>query len=89
MHRQDFPLYRKYPHGRTWFRILSESEFEELVILGSQYHLKRFEAKTFVDRHLVSDLIANEGSHWEITDASSFESVLEECRRDRKINPSL
>ena len=33
----DFPQYRKYKNIETYFKIISEKEFEEISSLGNKY----------------------------------------------------
>jgi hypothetical protein len=53
----------KYCNDKHFFKILSESAFEELSVFFMAYSITPFTAKTFVDRNLIQDLIhqTNEG----------------------------
>ena len=64
-----FPIYRKYNHNRTFFKITSDKDFEELNIMGNSYFLKNFEVKIFSDRIFILDMIENKNNLWkEITE---------------------
>ena len=52
-----FPVYRKYPNNKTFFKINSWEEFEELKIIGSKYSIHQYLSKIFTDRILIQDMI--------------------------------
>lgn len=53
----NFPVYRKYTNGRSYFRILSETEFEELRPLGNKVFLSRIKADKWPERQFINDLL--------------------------------
>src|SRR5688572_23806060 len=59
MRSQDmqFPAYRKYKNGRNYFKILNESEFEELQVVGSKVILRRVKAVQFPEKIFIKDLL--------------------------------
>lgn len=59
-----FPLFRKYSHNRTFFKINSLKDFEELNLIGQSYTLRNFEVKIFTDRIFIQDLIENRNNYW-------------------------
>jgi hypothetical protein len=85
----NFPQYRKYSGHKTWFKIVSETEMQELKVLGEFYNHTTFKATTFVDRNLISDMISNYGNHWEIITEYEFNRILENCKNNLQVNPSL
>lgn len=85
----NFPQYRKYSGHKTWFKILSETEMQELKVLGEFYNLTTFKAITFVDRNLISDMISNLHNNWEVITEYEFNRNLENCIKDLQSNPSL
>jgi hypothetical protein len=60
----EFPLFRKYSHDRTFFKINSPNDFEELTIIGTWYIYRHFEVKIFSDRVFIQDMIVNDKNHW-------------------------
>lgn len=80
--KNKFPVYRKYDHGRTYFKILSTEEFIEIGRLGSSYSETHFKAKIFPDRNLISDMLANSAGHWVEIDSEEYESFVNETKRD-------
>ena len=71
----NYPLYRKYPNNKSYFKILSTEEFEEIQILGSKVSIHFFKAKILPDRNYISDLTFNYQNHWVICDPNEFESL--------------
>ena len=43
----DFPQYRKYKNIETYFKIISEKEFEEISSLGNKYVKHSIVAKQY------------------------------------------
>lgn len=79
-----FPLFRKYYHGTTYFKIISADSFEELKIMGNNYSLKYYKATILPDRNYIADLIKNEGNHWEIIDEREFNEALKICEQSKQ-----
>ena len=69
-----FPLYRKYPNNKSYFKVLSVDAFEEVQVIGKNYVLSELKAKILPERNLIHDIIATEG-HWVEIEAEEFEKV--------------
>jgi hypothetical protein len=67
-----FPIYRKYRHNRTFFKINSEKDFEELNIISQCYTLRHFEVKILPDRVFIQDMIENKNNHWNESDEEEY-----------------
>lgn len=85
----NFPQYRKFSDHKTWFKIVSETEMQELKVLGEFYNHTIFKATTFVDRNLISDMIYNLENHWEVITEYEFERNLEICKKNLQLRESL
>jgi len=70
-----YPLYRKYSNNKTYFKIISETEFEEIQILGSKKTILFFEAKILPDRNYIYDLTFNYKTHWLLSDSQEYEAL--------------
>jgi hypothetical protein len=79
-----YPQYRKYSHGRTYFKIISESEFEELQFLGDQCSLHHFVAKILPDRNYIHDLTFDYEKHWISIEEAEYEAARRKCKAERK-----
>lgn len=65
----DFPVYRKYKNNKSFFKIISENQFQELMFIGNRIEVYDFYAKIFPDFQLIRDMIDMEnGSYDEITE---------------------
>ena len=53
-----YPIFRKYNDGLTYFKITSDTEFQELKRQGKYYSLSNFKCKIHPDRVFMNDLIA-------------------------------
>jgi hypothetical protein len=74
-----YPQYRKYPHGRTYFKIISSSEFEELQFIGSECSVHNFTAKILPDRNYIYDLTFDYEKHWQAIDEAEYEAARRRC----------
>jgi hypothetical protein len=59
-----YPVYRKYPHGNTWFKVVSDGEFDELQVLGQKFSVMRHTAKILPDFNYIGDLVFNYEPYW-------------------------
>ena len=71
----DFPQYRKYPTGTSYFKIESLEVFEELQVMGSRTLTHRIEAKIHPDRMRILDMLNNHEGAWVVIDAAEYEAV--------------
>lgn len=71
----SYPQYRKYSHGRSFFKIISPEEFEEIQLLGNKITLHQFTAKILPDRNYISDLTFDYHKHWEVVDTKEYEDL--------------
>ncbi|MCB0760500.1 MAG: hypothetical protein KDC12_03180 [Flavobacteriales bacterium] len=53
----DFPLYRKYVHGASYFRIDSEDQCVERQIVGSRHIEHVIHARQYPEKVLIRNLI--------------------------------
>jgi hypothetical protein len=80
----SFPIYRKYAHDRTFFKILSKKTFVQLDIVGEAFMIHTFKAKIHPDRILVIDMIEMADGAWIASSEEEFESKLAYCRKNLK-----
>lgn len=55
----NFPVYRKYNNGKSYFKIISRNEFEEIQIVGSKKILHLVKATQLPEMNHVYDLVYN------------------------------
>ena len=78
----DYPVYRMYPNGRSFFKILSDKEFQQLEIIGSKYFLTVYSANNHFDSMYISDMLEMKGNHWLENTEREFEDTLERCKNE-------
>jgi hypothetical protein len=79
-----FPLFRRYLHGNTYYRINSQENFDELMVIGKFFVYKNFQAQILPEYQLIIDLIDNSDNRWEIINFTEFENKLEYCKNNLK-----
>lgn len=70
-----YPQYRKYLHGRTFFKIISAEEWEEIQIMGSKYSIHQFKVNIFPDRNFLNDLTFDYEKNWLAIEEDEYERV--------------
>ncbi|MBL0046505.1 MAG: hypothetical protein IPP32_00170 [Bacteroidetes bacterium] len=79
-----YPVYRKYEHNRTFFKVLSKDEFEELQIIGHHYSIHLIKAKILPDRNFIYDLTFDFKLHWLEIKEAEYSTVLANCEKNLK-----
>jgi hypothetical protein len=69
----QFPIYRKYPNNRSFFKIISLERFEELTLMGSKVVRHNIVAKIHPDRVLIVDMLEMLDRMWLESNAAEFE----------------
>ena len=80
----QFPLFRRYLHGNTYYRINSQDNFDELMVIGKFFVLKNFQAKILPEYQLIVDLIENVDNRWETITEKDFDIKLDFCKKNLK-----
>ena len=75
-----FPLFLKYAHERTYFKINSQENFDELNIIGSFYIYRNQQAQIFPEFAMIIDMIENKNGNWIVINEEEFEEKLEFCK---------
>jgi hypothetical protein len=70
----QFPVYRKYRNGKSYFKIISRHEFEEVQLVGSKKILNKIKANQFPEMNLIHDLVYNKEIAEEINE-KDFEVI--------------
>lgn len=55
----NFPVYRKYMNGKSYFKIISRNEFEEIQIIGSKKTKHTVNATQLPEMNQIYDLVYN------------------------------
>lgn len=78
----EFPLYRKYKNEKSYFKVISPDEFEEIVHIGRAFRRDLYKAKILPERNLIADLIALKDAHWEAISKREYNEHLERCEKE-------
>lgn len=76
MNQLVFPTYRKYKNNKHFFKILNESEFDEISFIGSKAMVVKHIAKILPDRNFIYDLLHDIGTTCEISSEEEYEKHL-------------
>lgn len=74
----EFPQYRRYKNNQSYFKILSNEEFEEYKLNGKQMESHRFIAKILPDRNYIQDMLHDYEPYWEKIEESDLQLFLNE-----------
>ena len=80
----QFPLFRRYMHGNTYYRINSQENFDELMVIGKFFVYKNFQARILPEYQLIVDLIENVDNRWETITEKDFDIKLDFCKKNLK-----
>lgn len=69
----SYPQYRKYLHERTFFKIISADEWEEIQVMGNNYVLHHFRVNIFPDRNYLHDLTFDYEKNWLAIEEEEYE----------------
>lgn len=59
-----FPVYRKYTNNKTFFKILSEIEFEEIQLIGSKWLIYHTVAHQYPEKLRIMDMLECKDNVW-------------------------
>ncbi|MEW6467352.1 MAG: hypothetical protein AB1458_00420 [Bacteroidota bacterium] len=76
-----YPAYRKYKNHRSFFKIISPSEFEEVKVEAGKYTFHRFAAQILPDRNLIYDLTFNYSAHCDEIGEEEFEAAKQKAEK--------
>ena len=72
-----FPQYRKLNNGKALYKISSESEFEELQIMGTKVFYHKFKVDQYPDLLRIKDMLElHEGLFEEVAEEEWFELLI-------------
>jgi len=71
----EFPQYRKYKNGKSFFKIMSMDKFIEIQLIGHQFLKYEMEAKILPDRNYIHDMLLDYTQNWDLITAEEFDKV--------------
>lgn len=70
-----YPQYRKYYNNKSYFKIISSEEFEEIQLLGTKKSVHLFKAKILPDRNLIYDMTFDYEKSWQKIEEEEYVQV--------------
>ncbi len=70
-----YPQFRKYINDMAYFKIVSESEWEEIQVMGKRYSIHSFMAKILPDRNFIYDLTYDYKRNWLKIEEEEYERI--------------
>ena len=79
----EYPQFRKYPNNKSFFKVFSADEFEEIQVLGNHYFVTQVKARILPDRNFIADMIKAE-QNWVKIEATEYVEVAERASLKNK-----
>lgn len=70
----NFPVYRKYKNGKSYFKLVSRNEFEEIQLIGTKRVVHYIKATQLPEMNHIYDLVYNKEIAIDITN-QEYEDV--------------
>jgi len=78
-----YPVYRKYKNNRSFFKIISASEFEEIKVEAEKYTFHHFRALILPDRNFIYDLTFSFSAHCDEIGEEEYEMRKTKAQQDQ------
>jgi len=78
-----FPQFRKYINERTYFKIISKDEWEEIQMIGNKFSIHQFKAAILPDRNYIYDLTFDYKKNWIKINEAEYERVKKKIALDK------
>lgn len=72
-----YPQFRKYQNDKAFFKILSDTAWEEIQVIGSKYTIKEYKVSILPDRNFLHDLTFDYKKYWVEIMEKEYERVKE------------
>lgn len=69
-----YPQFRKYKNNKSFFKITSEKEWEEIQIIGSKFILNQFTVKIMPDRNFIQDMTFDYQENWDVISEEEYDT---------------
>lgn len=76
-----YPQHRKYLNEKSFFKIISSTEWEEIQIIGSKYVLNHFKVNIMPDRNFLHDMTFDYKENWKVITEEEYSQF------KRKVSP--
>ncbi|MGY8952093.1 MAG: hypothetical protein ACKVJP_01850 [Flavobacteriales bacterium] len=72
----NYPVYRKYFNGMSYFKIISKMEFEEKQKIGSKIHKHHVIANQFPEKIRIKDMVECFDNLWSEIEKEEFDNFI-------------
>lgn len=77
----SFPQYRKYKNNKSFFKIHSFAQWDEIQVIGTKYIFHTYEVKILPDRNFINDMLMDYQANWEVISAEEYDAVKILCSK--------
>lgn len=71
----EYPQFRKYKNGKVFFKIISNNEWEEVQVIGSNFIFHQFSVNIMPDRNFIYDMTFDYERNWIKILENEYESI--------------
>ncbi len=77
-----YPVYRKLSDKNVYYKIISEAEFEEVMLMGKYYFINTLKATQYPEKLRIMDMVnLNDNSYLDITE-KEFDEFMHDCKKN-------
>jgi len=76
-----FPVYRKYKNNKSYFKISSLTDFEELQIVGSKIFHRQIKVQQYPEKVFINDLLYQFQEMAEEVTKDEFDKLLKKATK--------
>ncbi len=73
-------VYRKYSNNQRFFKILDDTRFHEIQVIGNKFQQYLIEAKSYPEKLFIQDLISCSFDGIEAISENDFDALIDELR---------
>jgi hypothetical protein len=78
----EFPQFRKYSNNKSYFKISSFLEMEEIQLIGKYYCFNTINSSKMPDRNYILDLIENNNEFYVTINSEEYLLFLNQCKNN-------
>jgi len=79
----NFPLFRKTPNEKSFYKISANDELLEIQKIGSKFISHQLKAKIFPEKNLLQDMIENKDDFWININEKEFEVIYQRYLKEK------
>ena len=75
----DFPQYRKLSNDKSYYKICSVHQMQEVQVSGSRFSVHELHAKILPERLLITDILNNDNGHFLTISEQEYQEFVAHC----------